>query len=714
MWRHVIVGIGLIAATWLVYLPVADFDFVNLDDPAYVAENPYVQTGLNTTNIAWAARTTHLANWHPLTWLSLMADAELFGTDPGVFHLGNLSLHTINALLLYAVLWQMTGAVWSSACVAALFAIHPLHVESVAWISERKDVLSTLFGLVAMSAYTRYARAGKWMWYAASLLAFAASLLAKQMLVTLPCLLLLLDVWPLSRTRWNSDAAAEPSDSTTRQSWGRLLAEKVPFFALSALFSILIYVTQSTGGSVQSLAVVPLGTRISNAVVAYVLYLAKTIWPAGLAVLYPHPGDIPVAEVATAGAILAIITAAVLLTARRRPYLPVGWFWYLGTLFPVIGLIQIGDHQLADRYSYFPLIGVFIAVTWLLASLASRAAWLRGLIAVGVCVTLGALTVAARAQVDVWRDSQTLFTHTIAVTGENPVAHFNLGAAYEELGQLDTAADEYRRTLQFAPSYAAAHHNLGNVRLAQNRYGEAIDHYRAAIEIDPEFSDAHNNLGNALRESGRREEAMAEFRTAVEIDPNHPAAHGNLASLLFEQGRLDEALRHFREAVRSAPDSVSPQINLATALSAAGSYEEAARHFRHALEIEPDNESAAEGLVLTYANWGTTLAAAGKLTDASRRLYQALELDADAWLARYNLSRVLQLQNKPRQAEAELRKVLKLNPDLAEAHNDLGLLLLHRGNKDAAITRFRRAMKLKPDFAAAQQNLERATGEQDP
>jgi len=714
MWRHAVIGIGLVAATWMVFLPVAGFDFVNFDDPSYVTDNAYVPSGLSLENTIWAFQTTFLSNWHPLTWLSLMLDAELFGTDPRYFHLSNLVLHTFNVLLLYAVLWHMTRAIWCSACVAALFAIHPLHVESVAWIAERKDVLSTLFGLAAIGAYSQYTTSRRWSWYGIAWLAFFASLLAKQMLVTLPFLLLLLDVWPLGRTPLIGMAApaGEASRKIETVSWGRLLLEKIPFLALSVILSAVVYATQSTGGSVRSLTSFPFGTRLSNALTAYVLYLKQTVWPVDLAVLYPHPGEFALSEVAIAVALLAIATGAVLWLLQRQPHLSVGWFWYLGTLVPVIGLVQIGDQQMADRYTYFPLIGVFIAVTWLAAAVASRSPWLRAAMVVCAMLAVAASGTLARAQVQVWQNSVTLFTHAIAVTGENPVAHYNLGVGYEQSERFDEAARHYRLTLDIAPDYLPAHHSLGNVRFSQKQYEQAIGHYRRALELDPLYGDAFNNLGNCFRELGRPEEAIAQFREALRVESHHSAAHGNLATLLYAQGQVDEALIHFREAARLAPGNPAAHSNLATALRERGEYEDAIEHYRQALRIDPDNRDAADGLALTYVHSATAMATAGELFDASGRLYQALELNPDSWLARYNLSRVLQLQNQPQQAEAELREVLRLNPNLAEAHNDLGALLLRRGQKAAAISHFREALRLKPDFTAARDNLKRANGQE--
>ncbi len=517
-----LVILGLVSAVLVIYGQTGGDDFISYDDPGYVTNNLSIRNGVTWESLRWAFTSTYFYNWHPLTWVSYMADYQLFGLNPRGYHLTNVALHAANTVLVFWVLRTMTGAVWPSAFVAALFGAHPLHVESVAWVSERKDVLSTLCWLLTMGAYARFVERRSPMWYLASVGLFAMGLMAKPMLVTLPFALLLLDWWPLRRVELRFDGA-------TLNRVGPLLAEKIPFVLLSAVSSAITVYAQSAGGAVASLERFPLSARAMNAAVAYAAYLQKTVWPVGLSVRYPHPGvTLPLWKVLTAVFILLAVTAAAIRWARSRPYVLVGWLWYLGTLVPVIGLVQVGDQAMADRYTYVPLVGVFIAVAWGARDLAAR--WRSARVAVPwlAAVVLVVLTVAAWNQARYWRDNIALYEHAMAVVKGDPLLHYNLANELRERGRLAEAAQHYEEALRFDPNYAAAHTNLGPILAQQGRLDDAIAHYVAALRIKPDLAEAHNNLGMLLAERGNIEEAIPHFQEAVRIKPAMEAARRNL------------------------------------------------------------------------------------------------------------------------------------------------------------------------------------------
>jgi Tfp pilus assembly protein PilF len=521
------VGLFLVVLIAGAFWQVTGHGFVNFDDDKYVTENPHVQAGLTRNGLAWAFTTTRASNWHPVTWISLMADSQLYGPNAYGFHTTNLLLHIASALMLFLFLNRVTGSLWRSAFVAAIFGIHPLHVESVAWVAERKDVLSTLFWMLTMWAYLHYTQSPKPTRYLLVVLAFVLGLMAKPMLVTLPFVLLLLDRWPLERL----DQGNGREHDHTRP-WRKLVWEKVPLLALAAVSSIVTYVVQQRSGAVGSLEVYPLGVRIANALVAYVNYVAKMLWPAHLAVFYPHPGtSLPIWQVAGSGLVLVWITLLAI-RARRRPYLAVGWLWYVLTLVPVIGLVQVGGQAMADRYTYIPLIGLFIIIAWgvpELLALWTTEARRRTLLAASAGIVIAALAVCTYLQVGYWRDSVTLFDHAVKVTRRNAVAHNNLGVALVERGELGKAVAHYREALRIKPRYVEAHCNLAIAAIKQGRLDEAIAHCWEALRIRPGDADAHNNLGVALAKQGKLHEALAHFSEALRLDPDKKSARANLA-----------------------------------------------------------------------------------------------------------------------------------------------------------------------------------------
>ena len=584
-----IICLIMILAAIVVFWRLPSHEFVGFDDDLYVYENPFVQKGLSEEGFTWALKTFQTGNWHPLTWLSHMFDCQLFGLEPGMHHLTNLLFHIANSLLLYLVLRKMTGTQWRSAFVASLFALHPLHVESVAWIAERKDVLSTFFWLLVMWSYAFYTERPGVSRYMLTLLFFALGLMAKPMLVTLPFVLLLTDYWPLHRVqmfRFTNNRQAR------KFSILQLIWEKVPFFTLAAASSVVTLIAQKGGGAVTSLDVLPIKIRIANAFISYISYIAKMFWPRDLAVLYPMPHIFLAWQAAVAGLSLFCISVVLIRAMRRRPYLGVGWFWYLGTLLPVIGLVQVGVQSMADRYTYVPLIGLFILLTWGIHDFMGR--WRRGRIvaAIGAALTLLGFMAGASFQVRHWKTSTTLFTHALGITSDNWLIHYNLGVTLAKEGKLNEAISHYSEALRIKKNYAIAHNNLGIVLSMQGKTEEAIDHYSEALHIDPDNPETHNNLGILLDTQGEWEKAIRHYSEALRINPDYAKAHFNLASTLLRQKRVDEALGHLYDAVKINPNYERAHFSLGLVLMQLGKRKEASFHFSEVTRINPKNGKA--------------------------------------------------------------------------------------------------------------------------
>jgi tetratricopeptide (TPR) repeat protein len=559
-------GLLLTLVTLLAYLPATHDAFVNYDDQVYVTENRAVQNGLTWAGIKWAFTTGHASNWHPVTWLSHMLDCEGFGLNAGAHHSVNLLFHVANAVLLFLLLLRLTRELWPSLFVAALFAWHPLHVESVAWISERKDVLSTFFALLTLLAYVKAVTSDRCQvartnpalsrftfhvsrFYWLAWFFFALGLMAKPMLVTLPFVMLLLDYWPLRRV---PGIECRASDAL------RLVFEKWPFFLLVLISCVVTYLVQRHGEAVMTFQQFPLHLRIANALIAYERYLGKTFWPSNLAILYPLPNHLSWirAMTATAVGLLGGISWLIWKAHRRCPYLLVGWLWFLGTLVPVIGLVQVGSAAMADRYTYFPLVGVFIAVAFGVRDLANRFQLPKAAVAVAAALTLAGCLVLTENQLRCWRDSESLFAHTLAVTGgDNPNAQVNYGVALEQKGRLAEALAQYREVLRISPDNVEALYNAGNLLDNLGRPAEALPELLKAVQINPKLPSFHDALGAVLVELGRFDEAMSQFTEAARLDPAYPAAHFDLGKLLLKQGRDAGAMDEFRAALRLDPDN---------------------------------------------------------------------------------------------------------------------------------------------------------------
>lgn len=624
----------------LAYAGVGAHGFVNFDDPEYVYENPPVVRGLTLESVRWAFTAVHSANWHPLTWLSHMLDAHLFGLDAGWHHRTNVALHALATVCLFAALRAMRLSPWRSAFVAALFALHPRNVESVAWISERKDVLSAVFWTGAMWAYALYARRTTLPRYLAVLLLFVLGLLAKPMVVTLPAALLLLDVWPLRRLRVAGGGTEEArsgdghddaiAGGVQPRAWSALVAEKLPLLAVSLAAAVITFLAQRGSGAVATLEALPLAYRLQNAVVAYVAYLRSLFWPADLAVFYPYRVPLPGFEVAASALVLLALSLAAWHLRRARPYLLVGWLWYLGTLVPVIGIVKAGDQAMADRFTYLPAIGIFLAVTWAVADAAARDARARRALAPAALVVLLAYLVVTRAQLAVWRDSVTLFEHALAVTSRNHIAHLNLAAALIEggrpeaalahaedaaalrpdsakvlttlgialaaTGRPDAARAAYERALRAEPDSTLARLGFGVLLAEHGRWAEAERAYDEVLRRDPQHAKAHAGLGFVFASQGRAADAIAQYRAALAIDPGQLQAHNGLALALEESGDVDAALDVLARAVARAPAEPRLRLNYAAMLRSRGRTREAEEQYVELLRREPQNAAARAAL----------------------------------------------------------------------------------------------------------------------
>lgn len=577
----------LAGLTCALYAPVSQHDFVNFDDPEYITKNPHVPLGLTLANVRWAFGT-----WHPVTWLSLMLDVNLFGAGPRGFHLMNLLLHAANSGLVLLVMRRMTGALWRSALVAALFAWHPVQVESVAWIAERKGVLSAFFGLLALGAYARFWEKSKVqspkakVWYGLALGFFLLALLSKPMLVTLPCLLLLLDYWPLGRV--TSDG--------WRVTWRALLIEKIPFFALSALSALATSRFQQVAGAMQTLGGYSLASRMENVFIGYAHYLGKTFWPTALATPYPRVFHWPPGWVALAVLLLAGLCGLALWFGRRKPYLVTGWFWFFGMLIPVIGLLQVGAAAVADRYAYLPSLGLFILAVWGAGEMFSGWKLPKWVPVLAAALVLAAGAARTRDQLRHWRNSGTRFEHAVAVSRDNWIAHQCLGAYYDELGRKEEAFQNFRRTTEIKPNYAEGWNSLGLTWTERKDFAQAAACFESAARTAPEVTSYRYNFARALGVLGRAPEAIVHYRVVLKQQPDLAAAHNDLGLLLAKTGQRDEAAVHLRETLRLQPSNPPAHYQLGKLLAAGGQTAEASEHLKAALRLRPDFAPAREAL----------------------------------------------------------------------------------------------------------------------
>ncbi len=660
----------LLAAVCLaVYWQVSGHEFIYYDDRTYVFENRHVLTGLGWENVKWAFTSFYASNWHPLTWLSHMADMQIWGLNPGMHHLTNVFLHTLNAILLFVFLRFATGEFWKSTVVAALFALHPLHVESVAWVAERKDVLSTLFWMLTMIGYVWYVRQPSVKRYLLVVGCFALGLMAKPMLVTLPFVLLLLDYWPLKRPVLVIRAEDAPEGGTgflPIKSSGVifLVREKIPLFALTALSCTLTFIAQKGGGAVKAVA---MDTRIANALTSYASYLWKTIWPVDLAVYYPLSISISPLEAIGALVFVMLVTAAVLLLARKLPYLVSGWLWYLGTLVPVVGFIQVGTQSMADRYTYVPLIGIFIMAAWGVPELAKSLSAKREILGASAAAVLIVLTILSWRQIGFWKDTISLFTHSLSITRNNHVAHTAMGSCLVDRGDMERSIRHYSESLRLEPDNPKTLYDMGVVLDKKGELDEAMKYYLRAIEINPSMDSAYVNLGVLQLKKGNIQDAISLITRAIQISPGRPEVYYSLGLAYEKGGRFQEAVEQYSKALNIDSGYFRAYRRLGCALVKGGRNDEAARCYIQALKFNPSDLETRVNLAAIYLGTG--------------KLDEAIEL---------------------------YRKALQAPPGIPVVHTGLGLALLQKGNAKEAIVHFRESLRLAPGNAGVMMNLKRA------
>ena len=593
----IVIILMLIVASIAIYWPVQNYVFINIDDPQYVFENPHVLSSLSLENIGWAFTTTDAGSWHPLTWLSLMLDHQLFMLNAGGYHWNNLILHIISTILLFLILNKMTGSLRRSCFVAALFALHPLHVESVAWIAERKDVLSTVFWMLTMYVYLFYLNRQTVLSYLSVLLVFVLGLMAKPMLVTLPFVLLLMDYWPLQRFHFElrmrdlkQKRKLEIISTGEGNSVSRIILEKIPLIILSVIFSVIAFIAQST--AVVSLKDISVLSRISNALVSYVEYIKKMFVPVNLAVFYPEPAAWPLWQVLMCLIVLTGITLIVVFYIKKYQYLAVGWFWYLGTLVPVIGIIQVGLQSMADRYTYIPLIGLFVIISWGLSDLTRQ--WKRGkIIFTSVAIAIiGVMMVLTSYQIRHWESNISLFSHALAVTSRNYVAHTGIAGALIEANKIDEGIEHYYKAIEIKNNYPVVYYQLGYTLATKGYYNKALDNYYIALQLDPNSFHTHYFLADLLSYLNRSDEAIFHYLKAAQLRPDYARIHYILGNLLSKKGENRKAINEYYEALRLKPDLVEGRSNLAMLLLSDGKTDEAISQLKEAIRLQPEYANA--------------------------------------------------------------------------------------------------------------------------
>lgn len=680
-----------------VFGQTAWFSFVNYDDNKYIYENLVVQKGLTWEGVRWASTYSEIGHWHPLTWLTHMADCQIYGLWAGGHHLTNVALHTISTLLLFLVLRRMTGRLWRSAFVAAVFAVHPLRAESVAWIAERKDVLSGVFFMLTLWAYLNYVEKPSFGHYLAMFVLFALGLLAKNMLVTLPFLLLALDWWPLGRMRGRRPEDAEESEpSAGTPIWG-LVKEKIPLMLLSAGSCIA---TAMASEKLAEANRIPALTRLGNAAVTYVIYMEQMVFPAGLASLYPYPQNgLPIWKVCGALAMLLAVTALVVAGREKRPFLLVGWLWYLGMLVPAIGIVQISYYAHADRYTYLPEIGLALAATWAVADLS--AGWERRKVLLGsmMVVVVGTLAVCCQVQASYWKNGELLWRHTLSCTKNNFIAHQDLADFLRLAGRLDEAGAQYSQALALRPNDVETLNDLGNIQAMTGHDASAMENYKQAMTIRPSFVDSYANLGNLLMHTNV-DEAIAQYRRGLAIAPGTLKLLNDLGKALAIKGDDAGAIEQYQKVLAIEPGYANAHFNLGNRYLKLGKYEEAAAQYRKSLEIQPEDQEAQTKL-------GKALLLKGDFAGAMTCFEKTMNMSPDPFSRWLDLGNGLLQQEDWPTAMACFRQAVKINPRSADAWANLGLACFRAGECKEAIDSWQQSLAIKPDQQLVQNNLAR-------
>lgn len=688
------VSFVLVGMIIVIYFQVYHFEFVGFDDNEYVYENPHVTTGISLENIVWAFSAFHSNNWHPLTWISHMLDCQFFGLHPGWHHLVNLFFHIVNSVLLFLVLSMMTGGLWQSAFVAAIFAIHPLHVESVAWVAERKDVLSAFFWMLTLWAYQAYVKCPGIKRYFLILLFFTLGLLSKPMVVTLPFVLLLLDYWPLGRIQLQEKQCDFKNCILAQKN---VILEKIPLVILSGASSVMTFVAQSHGGVVKSFETFPMISRISNAFVSYLIYIKKMIYPENLAFQYPYPENLDLWKGSGAVLTVLLITFLALRMASKKPFFIVGWLWYLGTLVPVIGLVQVGMQSMADRYMYIPMVGLLIVVSWGVSEYIQKRKILKTVSFGFAIIIIPMLIGASWKQTGYWESSNKMLEHTLKVTSNNYIAHDTLGVNLFLEGKTDEAIYHYLKAAQIYPKNYYTQFNLGVARFQQGKMDEAIEHYTKAVTLEPNYAKAHCNLGAAFFQKKEYQKAEAHFLKAITIEPDYVDANYNLGVLYYTEGRMDEAIPCFLKVVAMRPVA-DAYYYLGSVFVKKGMPEKAVTNFQAALRQKPDSIE----ILLPLAG---ILLKQGRFQEAITYYSDALRLSPNNLVAHHNIGMAFFNNGQIDKAIQHYVRAIKINPNFVNGYFNLGGALYTKGNIDGAISCFQQALKIKPDFEPAQREL---------
>ncbi len=705
---QILISIVLLSAMLGVFGQMLNHDFVNYDDLDYITQNRMVQNGWTVKGLKWALTSRTHGHWHPLTWLSHMTDCQFFGVNPGRHHLISLLFHMANTLLVFWVLFRMTGAPYRSAVVAALFGLHPLHVEPVAWVAARKDLLSAFFWMLALATYLYYVKRPRWFKYALVLLTFALGLMSKAMIVTLPLILLLLDYWPLNRFQVEADAGA--GDSSARKSLNSrpgirrvlgLVLEKALFFVIlgGSVFITVSFMLYEKLPAFSLAKVWPKKEYLAEALVFYITYLIKMIWPFGLATPYPYTPVPPIWQIAGAAVFLGIVSFLAIRWFRSRPYLFVGWFWYLITLLPVIGLVKMGPHSIADRYTYISLIGIFIIIAWGVPDVLPQWPHRRKIMGGLAVVLVVAYSVVAWVQTGYWKNSITLLGHAVQVTEGNWMAHSNLGVALKDAGRLEDAIPHYEASLRVNPEDYKARINLGFAMIRQGDPDAAIRHFSESLRINHRDALAHFTLGMLLKKQGKCSEAVLHFSESLVIKPGNADAHENWGICLSTMGDLPEAVRQFSQALGINPRSVPAHMNLGITLMRQGRPSDAIRHFQEALEIRPHDPKALFFL-------GTALNEAGMPQEAVEHLKESLEIRPGSAQVHNQLGIALAKRGDLSGAADHFFQAVQIQPDNPQALMNMGMALKKMGRYQEANTYFSRVLQIRPDHVKARRMLE--------
>lgn len=693
--------IAIIIATLAAYWPMRSNGFVEFDDAVYITNNPNITGGITPQSFTWAFTKSYASNWHPLTWLSHMLDYRLFGLNPLGHHLVGLLIHILNALLLFWIMYALTGSIWPGAFVAAVFALHPLQVESVAWAAERKNLLGGLFWLLTMAAYIRYAKRPGLGRYILVFIVFALAIMAKPMVVTLPFALLLLDYWPLERLKLGHSADTPALNETNQQKksvlW--LITEKIPMLALSAFSCVMTIIAQKSEGSVIALERIPLNYRIANVFTSYIRYIGKLFWPNRLPIYYSDPNvNLLDFKVIACAVLLILITAISVYTARRRKYVIVGWLWYIGTLVPMIGLVQVGLQAMANRYMYISILGLLIIIAWLVKDIVVKWPRLKIVVIILAAAALTSSVIITYNQVKHWKNAITLFGYALEVTNDNALAENNYGCALSEAGRFDEAELHFKKAIQILPTFADTYDNLGKIYLKQRKPEQALDYFNEVLKYNNNSAEAHFKLAVALGMQNKYNEAIKHLRKALEINPSLPEIHNTLGMALVAVGKTDEAVSQFEQDLKQNENSIEAQYNMAVALGIQNKYSEAIKHLDIVLKLNPDYADARNRMALA-------LLASGRPGEAVTHLYRLLQQSGDSAEIHFKLAMAFSMLKQYDEAIKHFIQVLGLDPNYPEVHNKMGLALLGAGRTNEAVTQLTEALQTSKNPSEVYYNL---------